>query len=304
MTTISIVITTDRCVVIQVLRPAYYLRFLRLWNALYLSEMAPMATAENVLSSGSDLTLTGEDKSDQTVLPKTRSCDDLTTNDLSSSVEHGTTGRRVSDPNIVTDPAVLLGRLDGHGASAPCKSETSAAPGGETEQVCPNMLNGNAGGEDKTLQCPLVNGIGDIHKSLQDGVSMVHGSTDTLTGDLEHMALDGDKLHGGATCSGMLVAEKSTATRLQRGCHVCTSTSDISDSHISGKKDLDHALHTLTVGHVTYSSSADSTGSTDSDSQPLHSTPSSTNPPTPADKVGKSSWLTACYLYISVLSVY
>ena len=263
-----------------------------------------MATAENVLSSGSDLTLTGEDKSDQTVLPKTRSCDDLTSSDLSSSVEHGATGRRVSDPNIVTDPAVLLGRLDANGASAPCKLENSAAPGGETEQVCANLLNGNAGGEDKTLQCPLVNGIGDIHKSLQDGVSMVHGSTDTLTGDLEHVALDGDKLHGGATCSGGLVAEKSTATRLQRGCHVCTSTSDISDSHISGKKELDHALHTLTVGHVTYSSSADSTGSTDSDSQPLHSTPSSTNPPTPADKVGKSSWVTACYLCISVLSVY
>ena len=241
-----------------------------------------MATpADNVLlSTGSEMTLTGDDKTEQTSLAKTRSCDDLSSSDY---VEHSSTGRqrsasgrRVSDPNIMTDPLHLLGISDAAGSDI---SESDS----EKEGFSVNQSNGIA--ENGTLQHPMMDSIVDLRNSLQDGVSMVHGSTDTLTGDLDH---DGDKPHvcNGVSSSSAVGEEKpQVATLAQRRSHICTSTSELSDSHVGVTSALDHALHTLTVGHVTYSSSADSTGSTDSDSIPLHSTPSSTNPPTPADKV-------------------
>ena len=228
-----------------------------------------MATPDNaLLSTGSEMTVTGDDKSEQTVLAKTRSCDDLSSSDYT---EHSATGRRVSDPNIMTDPLHLLGISDATGSEI-SESDTTEMDG------FPAAGRSNGVAENATSQ---LDGIVDIRNSLQDGVSMVHGSTDTLTGDL-----DGDKTH---VCNGVSSSsgdEKPPATTLvQRRSHICTSTSELSDSHVGMTTALDHALHTLTVGRVTYSSSADSTGSTDSDSIPLHSTPSSTNPPTPADKV-------------------
>ena len=82
---------------------------------MYLSETSPAAAPEestDMSTSANCDILTGENSSEQPLLPKTRSCDDLV-----SAMEHAMVDadippaaltRRLSDPNIATDPNKLI----------------------------------------------------------------------------------------------------------------------------------------------------------------------------------------------------
>ena len=88
----------------QVIHPSCHVRHLTLWKAVYLSDTAPVKSAEdlhNVADSDEHLT----DDSETTLLPKTRSCDDLL---LATEHSSPTMTRRLSDPNIPCDLNDLL----------------------------------------------------------------------------------------------------------------------------------------------------------------------------------------------------
>ena len=264
---------TGPCVVPQVLRPDYYVRSLQLWRAVYLSETVPSAMPDDNLSAqhSSESTLVGSGDDLQTSrLSKTRSCDDLAI----APEPHAGLGRRLSDPNVATDPSLLL-----LGAAStpqsPIDTQGGVTDAWEEDLQGGGLCNGDARGHTGEGGPAGGAAVQLVHRT---GL-LAHGSTDTLT----------DEPRPGGAHPG---AEPGAPAAFQQCCDFSTSTSDISDSHAThGSSRLDDALVSLTVGSsrpltLTADACGSSTGSVESgDSDPPYSssTPNSTNPPTPAD---------------------
>lgn len=84
------------------------------WSAVYLSDATEAAPGDSPPEQPPEETDTADNspnnelETDQTLLPKTRSCDDIVAAVEANAMANGNLPRRLSDPNIVTDPKGLL----------------------------------------------------------------------------------------------------------------------------------------------------------------------------------------------------
>lgn len=266
----------------QVLRPSCHLRNLSFWSSVYLSEVTSSVdsqlddTLESTPSEGSQDTEAGVET---TVLTKTRSCDDIVAALADASSAPAPLIRRLSDPNIASDPNCLLGAEMARSVegstfidsieSDPCKGKAKeAVPNGVACETAEDVaLNGDVNCEDCEEKCKR--GKMCLLKKCE---AVIESSTDTLTGNLESEAqmlsrngsnqtlhtegkAEGDNNEDGEEVEVAVAAEPA----LEHCISISTSTTELSDSHIRGQKIKCHSKATgtalslyipETVGHV------------------------------------------------------
>ncbi len=197
---------------------------------------------------------------EQTLLPKTRSCDDIV-----AAVEAASAPtRRLSDPNISTDPNCLLKHEAHKGSEAAAEpadprlnidqdivtfnneastdnveelmerteSEMKNIDAASTEEACTNTEYEN----------------GDVRELTLKETVILETSTDTLTGDLadtgavsrncSQTSLDtkGQQAESQSAYKSEGVSRQMEALSLEKSASISTSTSEISDSHIGQKQ--------------------------------------------------------------------
>ena len=239
------------------LRPSCHVRNLSFWPSVYLSESASsMETLleEAVESAPSESSQDTDPAVETTPLTKTHSLNDIVAALADASSAPAQLTRRLSDPNIASDPNCLL---ESESLNAEKKTVATVTDSEKDESIDNEepgegivvTVSGETSEGEKEGKC---NGMVQCGLRKRDN-AVIESSTDTLTGELyleseahlmsrngSNLTLNSERVEEtGEECkeeASCVNGEEEEAAALENCISISTSTTELSDSHIHGHK--------------------------------------------------------------------
>ncbi|XP_074640292.1 phosphatidylinositol-3,5-bisphosphate 3-phosphatase MTMR3-like [Tubulanus polymorphus] len=231
----------------QVLRPAYHVRDMLLWNAVYLANTAPMTDILDMSAPPLTPDSTTDDRKEQNLLPKTRSCDDIV-----AALEHTSNLTRTSsDPNLSSDhrdPKFLLQteveRLEINANEESAKfekhlSEITLKPDASDHQM--NGESETASEGDSTIQIPEEFSPND--SDTEQDLSQQNVLENGFLNDDEHSISNGNILENGTLETGV---RKENGIVPNGQCDIASDKCVDCDSVYTVESDVGQAIESST----------------------------------------------------------